>query len=515
LRFCATVVTVVCCAGASAAMAGAAGDPSLVDAIARGDRVAVNALIAAGVDVNAARGDGATPLFWAVEHDDRPIVEALIRAGARVNTADDTGVTPLYVACSNQDARMVETLLTSGTNPNATLLNGETPLMNCARTGNAASVKALIAAGAEVDARERARDQTALMWAAAEAHPDVVRVLIDAGADIRARSRTYPQIVSGEGEGAPRIGNAYTVQRGGSTPLLFAAGVGDEASARLLIAAGADPNDALADGMSAVILAAYNGQPGVGLLLLDEGADPNADAIGYTALHAAILRADSNRSLSPGLTAVIERASRGTATELDLVKGLLAHGAHPNARMTRGTPIRRQTADYVLPASRVGITPYLLAAAFLESDIMRVLARGGADPAVTMPDGTSALMLAAGTTAGDNRNRRGVAAGDGGKMEDERTVIETVRVALESGADVNAVNRDGRTAMHASAAMGYTQVIELLAEKGANINARDKDERTPLALASRAGQRRPTATSFDPTDRRSTVALLRRLGASQ
>ena len=490
----------------------AAGDTRLIDAIKRRDKDAVASLIKARADVNAARPDGATPLFWAVQENDLAIGDLLIRAKANVNAADDTGVTPLYIACTNQSALIVQRLLAAGANPNAALMSGETPLMNCARTGNAAAVKALITAGARVDAKETARDQTALMWAAAESHPAVVQALLEAGADVHARSRAYTQSVAADA--SQRLSRSYNVERGGSTPLLFAARVGDEESIRLLIGAGASPNESLADGMPALTLAAYNGQARAAIVLLEKGANPNNTMIGFTALHAAILRADSNKSLSAGLNTLIESQYKGSATRMDLVKALLAHGADRNARMTRGTPLRRQTADYNLLANRIGSTPYLLAAELLEVDIMRMLAAAGADVTMTMPDGSTALMLAAGTSAGDNRNRRGVAAGDGGRIEPERAAVAAVQAALEHDPPIDAVNADGETALCGAAAMGYNQIIQLLADKGANVNVKTKSGRTPLTLAIASGQRRGT-TSYDPGDRRSTEALLRRLGATE
>ena len=42
--------------------------------------------------------------------------------------------------------------------------------------------------------------------------------------------------------------------------------------------------------------------------------------------------------------------------------------------------MRRDTTDWNLPATLIGSTPYLLAARFLEPDIMRALVAGGADP---------------------------------------------------------------------------------------------------------------------------------------
>jgi len=350
----------------------APGDQRLIEAVRNKDVQSVRALLKQRTDVNAPQGDGATALHWAVHLDDLTIADLLIRAGARANAANDVGAVPLHLACTNRNAPMVERLLAAGANANAKLLSGETVLMTCARAGDAKAVKALLMHGADVNAKESAHDQTALMWAAAQSHPDVVQLLVETGADVRARARSYPQTVVGvQTQRAGREELNYTVLRGGSTPLLFTARVGDVASARVLLAAGADANDSLPDGTSALVLAAHSGHGDVAALLLDKGADPNASGTGYTALHAAVLRSD-----------------------VALVKSLLAHKANPNVRMTRGTPLRRDTTDFNLPSTLIGSTPYLLAARFLEPEIMRVLAAGGADQRLTLQNGATPLMIA-------------------------------------------------------------------------------------------------------------------------
>src|SRR5206468_448841 len=131
----------------------------------------------------------------------------------------------------------------------------------------------------------------------------------------------------------------------------------------------------------------------------------------------------------------------------------------------KGTPIRRNTTDYNLPATLVGATPFLLAAKFAEPDIMRALAAGGADPAIAMKDGTTAMMLAAGIGIANGSNRRGVAILDGGRLDDEKQVVESVRAAIEIGVDVNAANQAGDTALHGAAAIGCDKAIELLVAK--------------------------------------------------
>jgi ankyrin repeat protein len=481
-------------AAAAVASVSAAGDQRLLEAAKARDLDSIRTLLKQRVDVNATQGDRATALHWAAHFDDQTLADVLIGAGARVDAADDTGATPLYVACLNHSAPMVERLLKAGANPNASLLNGETALMTCSRTGDAKAVVALLSRGASPNVKELAHHQTALMWAASQRHPEAVAALLSHGADVSARSRDYTQTVTSEvTQRAGREELNYTVTRGGSTALLFAARVGDVESTRLLLAAGADVNDSLANGTTALVEAAHSGQQAVGILLLERGADPNLADVGYTALHAAVLRSG-----------------------LDLVNALLAHGANPNARITRGTPVRRNSEDFELPATLIGATPYLLAARFLEVDMMRALAAGGAEVRLSMKGGATPLMAAAGMGASAQSDRRGLSVLDGGKVEDESRVVAAVGTALELGAEVDAVNDAGDTALHSAAALGYNRVVEMLAQAGAKLSVANKRGQTPLAVLT--GGRIETVRAPSRTnrpERQTTIELLRRLGATE
>ncbi len=444
-----------------------------------------------GADVNAPQGDGATALHWAVHLDDSAAVTCSWSAGARAGAADDTGATPLFLACVNRSGGMVERLLNAGADANAALLSGETVLMTCARTGDARGVRALLGRGAQVNAREPAHSQTALMWAAARGHAEAVQALLVAGADLRARSRAYTQTVTSEvTQRAGREELNYGIIRGGSTPLIFAARSGDVASARLLLAAGADANDSTPEGASALVVAAHSGHTGVATLLLERDASPDAAAIGYSALHAAVLRGD-----------------------LALVKALIAHRANLNAVLTKGTPMRRNSQDFELPRVLLGATPYLLAARFLEPGIMRALAAAGADTRKTMADGATPLMAAAGMgiappAVGERRgnDRRGLSILDGGRVEPDDRVVETVRTALDLGSDIDAINPTGETALHVAAAQGRDAVTQLLVEAGASLGIRNRRGQTPLGVL--LARPAPEATS-----RTALAGLMRQRGA--
>jgi len=404
-------------------------------------------LLRADVDVNAAEPDGSTPLLWASYKDDLAGADKLIRGGANVNAANDLGVTPLWAASQNGSAAMVKKLLEAGANPNLALLAGETPVMVAARSGYPEIVQMLLASKANPNAHG-ARGQTALMWAIAEKHPEVVKVLLDHGADIKARSDVWTDVMAVP----PHSILAYNkaIPHGGETALMFAARAGDLASAKLLVAAGGNVNDADAWGVSATVLAVHSGYRELAEFLLDQGADPNQAAAGFTALHEAIMRRDEK-----------------------MVTALLDHGADPNAPLRTWTPMRRSSKDYHFDPAIVGATPFWLAARFVQPNVMRLLVKHGADPLFVLhsdyiaearlqhrSEATTAAMAATGMGGG-------TAWVQPARAEREALTLEAVKLAAELGVDLNAANPDGRTALDAAKVLKYESVVRFLVEKGA------------------------------------------------
>jgi ankyrin repeat protein len=449
-----------------ASVSAGAGDVRLIEAIKNHDHETLRALIKQQADVNAREGDGATALHWAVVRDDVEAVEELLRAGANTNAANDYGVTPVSLACINRNATVVKKLVAAGADPNAATSMGETALMTCTRTGSADAVAALLDHGANnVNAREKSQGQTALMWAAAQEDPDVVRVLLAHGADVRARSASHLLPVSlGDGDA---FREAVLLPQRGFTPLLFAARHGRIESARLLLDAGADVDETAPNGDSALVIASFSDQGKFAAFLLERGANPNAAGAGYAALHTAVLRGD-----------------------LELVKALGAHGADPNSRITKGSRQQRETNSYALSGSLAGATPFLLAAKYAEIEIMRFLAAKGADPLLSADNGTTPLMAIAGagwTPTSRNRRDQGVGV-DAAQLlvaAGERPTWEGTKVALELGSDVNAIDANGNTALHAAVMLAYSTVVQLLVEHGGKLDIKNKAGKTAQDLMCR------------------------------
>ena len=337
--------------------------------------------------------------------------------------------------------------------------------------------------------REHWLGETALMWAAAQNHAGAVEALAGHGARLDARSAlsTIPTLR------AAGIG-IITMEfpKGGWTALMYAAREGALDSTRALARAGADLNAAGPDGITPLMLAIINGHYDVASALLDAGADPNrADQSGMTALYAAV-----DMHTPVWMQGRPDSRPSGVLDEMDIVRTLLTRGAHVNATLTAPLVQRNHTAgDGGLGQ---GATPLMRAAKSGDADVIGLLLDKGADPSMVLANHTTALMLAAGMTWRDG----GGAFPTRDRATDEGT-LETMKLLLARGLDINAVNDAGDTALHGAVQRGSAAIIRFLAAHGAKLDAKNKLGRTPLEAA------------LNRRERESAVAALRAVAGDQ
>jgi ankyrin repeat protein len=429
------------------------------DAVMNQDTRAVSALVAKKADVNAAQADGTTALHWAARWDSLETAKLLIRAGADPRTANRDGATPMFLAAQNGSAAMIELLLNSGADVNAPVLaHGETALMMASRSGSVEAVKTLLDHGAQLNAKDTLRGTTALMWAAEQGHVAVVELLAARGADVRARSeilRTLKRRGLGYAPAKDQGGPDAPI-KGGLTALLFAARQGSVECVRALTKSGADVNQTSADGSSPLLVAVQNGYYDMALYLMDHGANVNlANSKGWTPLYLAVKNRNQETTAIPGPS---------TDGVLEFIQALLDRGANPNVRIQAETEVHQgMTAAWLKEA---GATPLLRAALCGDLPVVRLLLAHKADPLIPTFDHTTPLMAASGVGWADGMLRE--------YSEDE--TLEVVKLLLDLGSDVNAVNDHGITALHGAGFKGANKAVQLLVDHGAKLDALDKGE---------------------------------------
>ena len=538
-----------------------AAESPVADAAARGDRETVKSLLKQAADVNAAQGDGMTALHWAAMNGDAELAQMLIVAGANIKATTRLGsYTPLYLASQQGKGNVVQALIKAGSDVKAGTPNGTTPLMVAAASGEVDAVKALLDAGADVNAKDGVRAQTPIMYAAASNRAAVIELLAAKGADLKATSKVSdlanlsregagfggnPQVPGGGpgGQAAPGGGpaarrapmpgvdrnyqlNELIIAQGGLTPLLYAVRQGYQESTDALLKAGADLNQSSkGDGTTPLLMAVINGHFDLAKSLLDKGADPNTpSANGVTPLYGVLNVEWAPKALYPQPRAHMQQKTG----YLDLMKQLVDKGADPNARLKMKVWYSGYSFD-LSGVDEIGASVFWRAAYASDVAAMRLLVAAGADPNVPtmkhagrarfgdmletrevvdqsglppVPVGgpsVTALHAAAGVGYGEGFGANSHRFAPTGMLAAVKYLVE------ELGADVNAADHEGNTALHHAAARGDNEMILYLVSKGANVKAVDREGRTTVDMANGPVQR------IQPFPE--TIALLEKLGA--
>lgn len=415
--------------------------------------------------VQQRQADGMTALHWAVQHGDLDWTQRLLAADAKVDSVTEYQITPLWIACSQGHTQIAIELLRAGADVHRQHAGKVTYLMLAAKQGDAELIDELIERGCDVDARQR-NGQTALMWAAAYGHADAVRQLAKHGADLSLTSEL------------------------GFTAFHFACRQGCTEAAMAFCDLGVDLNQPMKPksssgrnprkGMTPLMLAVESAHYDLALKLVDKGADPNDQTSGFAPLHALAWVRRPQKGDNP--EGDPPPRVTGKVSALQFVEALVDKGAYVNLPVKRGST----------PKGRLGTrgaTPFLLASQTCDLPLMKTLLKLGADPTMTNADGCTALLAAAGI-------------GNHHVGEHPGTVTEVRQTVLwlhqELGLDINHVDDNGESVMHAAAYRLYPEIVELVTELGADPEIWDRKNKygwTPLLIA--MGQR-PGSVKPDP-----------------
>ncbi|HEX4593875.1 MAG TPA: ankyrin repeat domain-containing protein [Bryobacteraceae bacterium] len=501
-------------------------------------------LLASGASVKAATRIGAiTPLFMAAKNGNAPMIEILLKAGADANATDEHGTTALMTAAASGNSDAVKMLISHGAEVNAREgTHGQTALMFAAALNRDAAIKTLLEHGADpsittkalklpkpaprfddgnpvpeakeanpaaAPAKASATDQKAELDALASSLGFKSAVYAsgkaeDAPADLKtmvqklsAKVDEIEKRLPGDKKGDDGNGSMYgiirergTLDMGGLTALLFAARDGHLQAAKALLEGGADINEVSAsEKTSPLVMASMNGHFDLAKFFVDWGADPNlANTQGLTALYAALDLQWAPKGWFPAPGVGQEKV-----TYLNLMKALLESGANPNARITKKLWFR-SFGDHSW-VDTAGATTFWRAAQSSDIEAMRLLVDHGADPDIPTIHGTTPLMAAAGIGWGYHYS-----------MNAPDSWMEAVRYCVQLGADVNAADDKGYTALHGAAYLGNHEMISFLMEKGADVKAVAKDKNTVADMANG-----PTRFGIPHPE---TVAILEKLGSA-
>jgi ankyrin repeat protein len=413
------------------------GMKELFDALSDGEIGRVNAVLERKRDlVNELAGAGGLEwhlLSFASRRGFSGGVRVLLEHGADVNVRGRHGYTPLIHAALKNDAEIVRILVEAGADVNVRADSGETPLLLSLRRYNSVElVSLLLVHGADVNSQSERFGFTPLILAtsADRYHTKIVPWLLEKGANPNARANN------------------------GETPLLAAVRRNHLEIIDVLLNYGADVNSHAAQSLVEDRLALLQASCSDSLFSRrfdtedERGETPLMLAINLSRVDILrkllLAHADVNLCRRRGDTALILAIRTTSSSCEEITRMLVEYGADVNAPNSRDD------------------TPLTVAISHNRVELARLLLGKGADANRLNQDGDTPLLLAIHKHCEDRNKARSLLDREGDAMsapdmilDSTQNCVEIMQLLLEYGADLDARNHLGNTALIKTCEMGF------------------------------------------------------------
>ena len=442
----------------------------LIVACQRGNADAEHVLLNNGADPNVADAEGNTWLHHAAVAGNcsKQVLQAVIDYGADVNTTNKINISPLIYACGMGNADVIKVLLKTGADTKITTgFNGNTCLHDAViGSCNQETVQAIIDHGADMNATNK-NNVTALIIACQRGNADAINVFLNAGAD-------------------PSIADA-----GGNMCLHFAVkATCSTETLQAIIDHGADVNVANKDNVTALMIACQTGNASAINVLLNAGADPNISGFeAFTCLHYAVLGGCSkdalqtviNNGADVNATDKKNRSALNLACDIgnvDVIDVLLKAGADTN----------------ICEAFNGNTCLHDAVIASCSQETLKAIIDHGADMNAANKNGATALIIACQERIISAINVLLQAGGDPNIADSVNSATplhyaidggcskEVFQKIIDHGADVDAVDSDGRTALMIASLKGNVDAITILLNAGADLSISDVYGKTSIHM---------------------------------